>query len=494
MDYRILGKTGLKISRMGFGGIPIQRIDAEGTKALMHKLLENGVNYIDTARGYTVSEEYLGIGLEGIREHFVLATKSMSRTAEAMAKDIDISLKNLRTDYIDLYQIHNAPPADVEKVCAPGGALEALTAAKKAGKIGHIGITAHSLETFRMALELPWVETIMFPYNIVEDQAKELIHACAEKDIGFIAMKPLAGGAIEDAVTALRYVCANPDVTVVIPGMADIAELNQNLAAVNDASPLSHEEEGKLRTIRDATDREIEAALRDAEVDVVVSYLPVGSEQATKWYVEQVLEAGCGFVNCIPVFIASAPYWNKRFAQRRLPIIGDDIKSQVGATIVHRALAKLFEDRGVELLRTYQLNFGGNMDFMNMLERTRLVSKKISKTQSVTSQIPHEMSKSDVQIGPSDHVPWLDDRKWAYIRLEGRSFGDTPLNAELKLEVWDSPNSAGIVIDAVRAAKIAKDRGIGGPVEAASAYLMKSPPKQLPDDVARARLETFIEG
>ena len=173
MEYRILGKTGLKISRMGFGGIPIQRIDAEGTKALMHKLLENGVNYIDTARGYTVSEEYLGIGLEGIREHFVLATKSMSRTAEAMAKDIDISLKNLRTDYIDLYQIHNAPPADVEKVCSPGGALEALTAAKKAGKIGHIGITAHSLETFRMALELPWVETIMFPYNIVEQQGAE---------------------------------------------------------------------------------------------------------------------------------------------------------------------------------------------------------------------------------------------------------------------------------------------------------------------------------
>ena len=189
MEYRILGKTGLKISRMGFGGIPIQRIDAEGTKALMHKLLENGVNYIDTARGYTVSEEYLGAGLEGIREHFVLATKSMSRTAEAMAKDIDISLKNLRTDYIDLYQIHNAPPADLEKVCAPGGALEALTAAKTAGKIGHIGITAHSLETFRMALELPWVETVMFPYNIVEDQAKALIHACAEKNIGFIAMK-----------------------------------------------------------------------------------------------------------------------------------------------------------------------------------------------------------------------------------------------------------------------------------------------------------------
>ena len=252
MEYRILGKTGLKISRMGFGGIPIQRIDAEGTKALMHKLLENGVNYIDTARGYTVSEEYLGVGLEGIREHFVLATKSMSRTAEAMARDIDISLKNLRTDYIDLYQIHNPPPADLEKITAPGGALEALTEAKKAGKIGHIGITAHSLETFRMALELPWVETIMFPYNIVEEQARELIHACAEKNIGFIDMKPLAGGAIEDATAALRYVCANPDVTVVIPGMADPAELKQNLAAVSDASPLTQEEKGKMEAIRKA--------------------------------------------------------------------------------------------------------------------------------------------------------------------------------------------------------------------------------------------------
>ena len=251
MEYRILGKTGLKISRMGFGGIPIQRIDAEGTKALMHKLLENGVNYIDTARGYTVSEEYLGIGLEGIRKHFVLATKSMSRTAEAMAKDIDISLKNLRTDYIDLYQIHNAPPADLEKVCAPGGALEALTAAKTAGKIGHIGITAHSLETFRMALELPWVETIMFPYNIVEQQGAELIHKCAEKNIGFIDMKPLAGGAIEDATLALRYVCSNPDVTVVIPGMAEVRELEQNLAACSNTEPLADEELKAMDKVRE---------------------------------------------------------------------------------------------------------------------------------------------------------------------------------------------------------------------------------------------------
>jgi myo-inositol-1-phosphate synthase len=235
-------------------------------------------------------------------------------------------------------------------------------------------------------------------------------------------------------------------------------------------------------------------ALRDAQVDVVVSYLPVGSEQADKFYAQAAIDAGCAFVNALPVFIASDPTWAKKFEDAGLPIVGDDIKSQVGATIVHRALAKLFEDRGVELLRTYQLNFGGNMDFMNMLERTRLVSKKISKTQSVTSQIPHEMVKSDVHIGPSDHVPWLDDRKWAYIRLEGRSFGDTPLNAELKLEVWDSPNSAGVIIDAVRAAKIAKDRGIGGPILSASSYFMKSPPIQYNDHDAKAAVEAFIAG
>ncbi len=235
-------------------------------------------------------------------------------------------------------------------------------------------------------------------------------------------------------------------------------------------------------------------ALRDAQVDVVVSYLPVGSEQADKFYAQAAIDAGCAFVNALPVFIASNPEWAQKFTDAGLPIVGDDIKSQVGATIVHRALAKLFEDRGVELLRTYQLNFGGNMDFMNMLERNRLVSKKISKTQSVTSQIPHEMVKSDVHIGPSDHVPWLDDRKWAYIRLEGRSFGDTPLNAELKLEVWDSPNSAGVIIDAVRAAKIAKDRGIGGPILSASSYFMKSPPVQYNDHDAKESVEAFIRG
>src|SRR5690348_16214986 len=251
------------------------------------------------------------------------------------------------------------------------------------------------------------------------------------------------------------------------------------------------------REIIEESDEEpvdVVAELRAAEVDVVVSYLPVGSDQADKFYAQAAIDAGCAFVNALPVFIASDPVWAKKFTDAGLPIVGDDIKSQVGATIVHCALAKLFEDRGVELLRTYQLNFGGNMDFMNMLERTRLVSKKISKTQSVTSQIPHEMSKSDVHIGPSDHVPWLDDRKWAYIRLEGRSFGDTPLNAELKLEVWDSPNSAGVIIDALRAAKIAKDRGIGGPILSASSYFMKSPPVQYTDHDAHAAVEAFIAG
>jgi len=239
---------------------------------------------------------------------------------------------------------------------------------------------------------------------------------------------------------------------------------------------------------------DVAAALREARADVLVSYLPVGSEQADRFYAQCALSAGVAFVNALPVFIASDPEWARKFTDAGIPIIGDDIKSQVGATITHRVLAKLFEDRGVELLRTYQLNFGGNMDFMNMLERKRLQSKKISKTQSVTSQIPHEMEKAAVHIGPSDHVPWLDDRKWAYVRLEGRAFGDVPLNLEYKLEVWDSPNSAGVIIDAVRAAKIALDRGIGGPVLSAASYFMKSPPVQYPDDVARDLVERFIRG
>ena len=250
MEYRILGKTGLKISRMGFGGIPIQRIDAQGTKALMQQLVEAGVNYIDTARGYTVSEQFLGEALEGIRDKFVLATKSMSRTKEAMAADIETSLGNLRTDHIELYQVHNPNMEQLEQVMAEGGALEALLEAKAAGKIGHIGLTAHSLEVFEKALTLDWVETIMFPYNIVETQGEALIAACAEKNIGFIDMKPLAGGAIEDATLAMRFVVANPNVTVVIPGMADPAEIEQNLAAVNKEAPLSAEEQVGIDQVR----------------------------------------------------------------------------------------------------------------------------------------------------------------------------------------------------------------------------------------------------
>jgi myo-inositol-1-phosphate synthase len=232
--------------------------------------------------------------------------------------------------------------------------------------------------------------------------------------------------------------------------------------------------------------------LKETKTDVVVSYLPVGSEQATKWYVEQVLEAGCGFVNCIPVFIAQESYWAKRFEKARLPIVGDDIKSQVGATIVHRSLARLFQDRGVKLARTSQLNVGGNMDFYNMLERERLESKKVSKTQAVTSLLDEELPADDVYIGPSDYVPWLTDRKWAHIRLEGQAFGDVPLTIEAKLEVWDSPNSAGIVIDAVRCCKLALNHGEGGPLVGPSAYFMKSPPEQYPDPVARDMTEAFI--
>ncbi|MBF6328918.1 inositol-3-phosphate synthase [Nocardia transvalensis] len=246
--------------------------------------------------------------------------------------------------------------------------------------------------------------------------------------------------------------------------------------------------------LSDAEPVDVVQALKDAKVDVLVSYLPVGSEEADKFYAQCAIDAGVAFVNALPVFIASDPVWAKKFTDAGVPIVGDDIKSQVGATITHRVMAKLFEDRGVQLDRTMQLNVGGNMDFKNMLERDRLESKKISKTQAVTSNIKKELGAKDVHIGPSDHVGWLDDRKWAYVRLEGRAFGDVPLNLEYKLEVWDSPNSAGIIIDAIRAAKIAKDRGLGGPIIPASAYLMKSPPQQLADDVARTQLEEFIQG
>ncbi|NLG22408.1 MAG: inositol-3-phosphate synthase [Actinomycetales bacterium] len=244
----------------------------------------------------------------------------------------------------------------------------------------------------------------------------------------------------------------------------------------------------------DAEPVDVVQALKDAEVDVLVSYLPVGSEEADKFYAQCAIDAGVGFVNALPVFIASDPEWAAKFTQAGVPIVGDDIKSQVGATITHRVMARLFEERGVVLDRTYQLNVGGNMDFKNMLERDRLESKKVSKTQAVTSNVSHDLGARNVHIGPSDYVQWLDDRKWAYVRLEGRAFGDVPLNLEYKLEVWDSPNSAGIIIDALRAAKIAMDRGVGGPITSASAYLMKSPPEQMPDDLGRAQVEAFIRG
>ena len=250
MEYRILGKTGLKISKLGFGGIPIQKSDAEQTKILLRYLMEQGVNYIDTARGYTVSEEYIGYALEGIRDRFILATKSMARTKEAMEQDIATSLRNLRTDYIDLYQVHNPSGADLQTVMAPGGALEALQEAKKAGKIGHIGLTLHSVDLFEKAVDYDWVETIMFPYNIVETQGEECIARCLEKNIGFIVMKPLAGGAIEDVHTAIRFVSANPGVSVVIPGMAKISEAEQNLAAALDAKPLTEEELQIIEKVR----------------------------------------------------------------------------------------------------------------------------------------------------------------------------------------------------------------------------------------------------
>jgi myo-inositol-1-phosphate synthase len=239
---------------------------------------------------------------------------------------------------------------------------------------------------------------------------------------------------------------------------------------------------------------QIARILRDTATDVVVSYLPVGSELATEWYVEQVLKAGCALVNCIPVFIASRPQWCRRFAERKLPLIGDDVKSQLGATITHRVLANLFRDRGVRLDRTYQLNFGGNSDFMNMLERERLESKKVSKTKAVTSQLDYPLSDAEAHVGPSDYVPWLEDRKFCYIRMEGTTFGNVPLNCELKLEVWDSPNSAGVVIDAIRCAKLGLDRGIGGVLRSPASYFMKSPPEQFTDSEARLRTEAFIRG
>ncbi|RCK70029.1 inositol-3-phosphate synthase [Desertihabitans brevis] len=286
--------------------------------------------------------------------------------------------------------------------------------------------------------------------------------------------------AIEAGQNNTHTICDVPPTGVTVqrgPTLDGLGEYYRQVVTESDRSPV-----------------DVVRALQDAEVDVLVSYLPVGSEEADRFYAECALEAGVGFVNCLPVFIASDPAWAARFTAAKVPIVGDDIKSQVGATITHRVLARLFADRGVELDRTYQLNVGGNMDFQNMLERSRLESKKKSKTQAVTSQVPHEMAGSDVHIGPSDYVPFLADRKYAFVRLEGRGFGDAPINLEYKLEVWDSPNSAGVAIDAIRAAKIALDRHVGGPIDSVSAYLMKSPPTQYDDSFARDLVEKFILG
>jgi myo-inositol-1-phosphate synthase len=274
---------------------------------------------------------------------------------------------------------------------------------------------------------------------------------------------------------------------------ADVPQLNAPVVRGMTHDGLGKYIKGKIKKASGST-ADIVKLLKDTRTDVVVNFLPVGSEMATKWYVEQSIEAGCAFVNGIPVFIASSDYWAKRFRDAKLPVLGDDIKSQVGATILHRALATLFVDRGVRIDRTYQLNFGGNTDFLNMLERERLESKKISKTNAVTSMIPYELDKDDVHVGPSDHVPWLTDRKWAYVRMEGTTFGNVPLNVEVKLEVWDSPNSAGVMIDAIRCAKIALDRKMSGPIIGPSSYFFKSPPQQFRDDVCREKVEAFIDG
>jgi myo-inositol-1-phosphate synthase len=308
------------------------------------------------------------------------------------------------------------------------------------------------------------------------------------RDIEFSAAFDVTEGKV--GLDLSEAIFASPNNTI---KFADVPHLGVRVERGMTHDGLGKYVSGKVKKARGST-VDIAKILRDTRTDVVVSYLPVGSEMATKWYVEQILDAGCGFINCIPVFIASQPYWQKRFADRHLPIIGDDIKSQVGATITHRMLANLFRERGVRLDRTYQLNFGGNMDFYNMLERERLESKKISKTGAVTSQLDYQLDEENVHVGPSDYVPWLTDRKWAYIRMEGTTFGNVPLNVEVKLEVWDSPNSAGVVIDAVRCAKLALDRGLGGAIVGPSAYLMKTPPQQYTDDQARLMVENFISG
>ncbi|MBL8045294.1 MAG: inositol-3-phosphate synthase [Anaerolineales bacterium] len=337
------------------------------------------------------------------------------------------------------------------------------------------------------------VQGVEFYKNAKEsDRVPGLMHTMLGgyhvRDIEFSAAFDVVEGKV--GLDLSEAVFAHPNNTI---KFADVPKLN-----VPVQRGMTHDGIGKYlsQMVKKAPGptADIVKILKETKTDVVVSYLPVGSEMATKWYVEQVLEAGCGFVNCIPVFIASQPYWQKRFIERGLPIIGDDIKSQVGATITHRVLTNLFRERGVRLERTYQLNFGGNTDFYNMLERERLESKKISKTNAVTSQIDFEIDEHNVHVGPSDYVPWLTDRKWCYIRMEGTTFGNVPLNLELKLEVWDSPNSAGVVMDAVRCAKLALDRGLSGPIKGPSSYFMKTPPEQYTDDIARRKTEEFIAG
>ncbi|HRX02728.1 MAG: inositol-3-phosphate synthase [Anaerolineae bacterium] len=306
------------------------------------------------------------------------------------------------------------------------------------------------------------------------------------RDIEFVAAFDVVEGKVGKDLS--EAIWAHPNNTI---KFADVPFLN-----VPVSRGMTHDGLGKyvstVVTKAEGPTDDVIGILRDTKADVIINFMPVGSEMATKWYVEQAIEAGCGFVNGIPVFIASSPYWSKRFRDAGLPIVGDDVKSQVGATITHRVLTNLFKDRSVHLDRTYQLNFGGNMDFYNMLERDRLESKKISKTNAVTSQLPYDLGPGNVHVGPSDYVPWLTDRKWCHIRMEGRAFGDVPLQMEVKLEVWDSPNSAGVIIDALRCVKVAMDRGLSGPIVPASAYFMKSPPQQFTDDVARRMVEEFI--
>jgi myo-inositol-1-phosphate synthase len=308
------------------------------------------------------------------------------------------------------------------------------------------------------------------------------------RDIEFSAAIDVVEGKVGKDLSEAIWVEPNNTIK-----FAEVPHLNVPVSRGMTHDGLGKYVKTKVKKAEGPTDN-IVKILKETKTDVIVNFMPVGSEMATKWYVEQALEAGCAFVNGIPVFIASSEYWSKRFAERGLPIIGDDIKSQVGATITHRVLTNLFKDRGIHLDRTYQLNFGGNMDFYNMLERERLESKKISKTNAVISQLPYDIGEENVHVGPSDYVPWLTDRKWCHIRMEGRAFGNVPLQLELKLEVWDSPNSAGVMIDAVRCAKLALDRGIGGSLIAPSSYFMKTPPQQFTDDEARKLTEDYIAG